>query len=349
MLRVVPIAIGALLLGGCSDTQEDHASRGSEAALVPFDSLFPVSRSITLEVDSANPLASPAQVVFDRGQFLIPDRIQSDVKIYDRSGRRVRVIGGPGDGPGEFRAPSLVTRGGDRLAVLSSGGRLTWFDSSGVLISTETFAGHLPSSMAWDEDSQSLLVAARGGGEQFADGSIYVVTSTGKIRESHFERPQDARPYEFDMARGHLALLDHTVGAIHESDNELFLLDLANRTTRRVRLPLPGYRTPDWPEQPFSQTAEHTTWMHDQTWLHGIWALSGEHFLIGMRHPRSADGLLRTSYSIVSGSGEVLRSSPPDGRVVVTTRDSLAYSIEFSDAGVWSLTEHLIKLPRPTP
>lgn len=59
-------------------------------------------------------------VLIDRsGNIFVADRLAHNVRVYDRNGVHLATIGGKGDGPGEFRAPSrLALDESDRLYVV---------------------------------------------------------------------------------------------------------------------------------------------------------------------------------------------------------------------------------------
>lgn len=59
------------------------------------------------------------------------------IKVYDTSGKHVRTFGREGDGPGEFRSPSLLTLLGDTLVVYDwRARRLSCFTLGGTLLRT---------------------------------------------------------------------------------------------------------------------------------------------------------------------------------------------------------------------
>lgn len=84
-----------------------------------------------------------AGVDVDRdGLTYVLERTDREIRVYDREGRRVGTIGGPGQGPGEFERPSLFGVLGDTVWVNDSGlDRLTLFSRGGDLISTHGGTG----------------------------------------------------------------------------------------------------------------------------------------------------------------------------------------------------------------
>ncbi|MEX2527286.1 MAG: hypothetical protein WEA09_06570 [Gemmatimonadota bacterium] len=69
----------------------------------------------------------------DDGSVVVANRSSSELIVVDSSGRRLRTIGGPGSGPGEFRRlVSLIRTDGDTLIAFDADGhRLSWFTADG--------------------------------------------------------------------------------------------------------------------------------------------------------------------------------------------------------------------------
>ncbi len=61
---------------------------------------------------------------------------EKELRLYSPSGNLESVVGGPGDGPGEFRAPfELIRRPGDTLVVTERGSnRRSWFSPEGEFV-----------------------------------------------------------------------------------------------------------------------------------------------------------------------------------------------------------------------
>lgn len=69
------------------------------------------------------------------GRIAVAVQSASQVRFYDASGRHLRSAGGPGDGPGEFRAIMQMRRlAGDTLLVLSRRPGLTWLAPDGAYV-----------------------------------------------------------------------------------------------------------------------------------------------------------------------------------------------------------------------
>ncbi|NKB88167.1 MAG: 6-bladed beta-propeller [Acidobacteria bacterium] len=72
----------------------------------------------TIDGDDAYVFADIRALALDAGQIYVLDRAAAVVRVYGRDGRHRFDVGGPGEGPGEFRAPTAIGLGDDgRLFV----------------------------------------------------------------------------------------------------------------------------------------------------------------------------------------------------------------------------------------
>ncbi len=86
------------------------------------------------------PLAAPVALAVDeeRGRLLLLETQPPELRLHDlRDGRYLGTLGRGGDGPGEYRNPiGLAVGSGGRAAVLSTSGRVTFWDADDVLAGT---------------------------------------------------------------------------------------------------------------------------------------------------------------------------------------------------------------------
>ena len=116
-----PCVLAAVLLAA-SCAPDDRALLGSGDVLVEVD-------RVELEESPDDPIVG-VEYVGERpdGGYIIADRHAGRVRLFDSSGRRAEVVGGPGDGPGELEEPAgavelpdgrilVVQRGSPRLTI----------------------------------------------------------------------------------------------------------------------------------------------------------------------------------------------------------------------------------------
>lgn len=146
-----------VLLGACGDGSERIPSPAqfvdsAGVAIVTNPSGAAIYATVAPEpVLSIGAIDGPAEVLFGRivsvavdgaGNLIVADGQMGEIRIFDASGGHLRTIGGPGEGPGEFRglAGAWPTEGAV-VAVDSRLRRITRFGPEGELLATATFQG----------------------------------------------------------------------------------------------------------------------------------------------------------------------------------------------------------------
>lgn len=145
-------------LAACGDNAEStpvHAQFTDSAGVAivtnpPGDGVY---ATIAPEpVLSIGAIVGPAEVLFGRiasvaidaaGNLIVADGQMSEIRIFDASGAHLQTIGGPGEGPGEFRALAGAWQAADGaiVAVDQRLDRITRFGRDGELLATATFQG----------------------------------------------------------------------------------------------------------------------------------------------------------------------------------------------------------------
>lgn len=147
-----------VLLAACGDGSERIPSPAqftdsAGVAIVTNPSGDAVYATIAPEpVLSIGAIDGPPEVLFGRiasvavdgaGNLIIADGQMAEIRIFDASGVHLQTIGGPGEGPGEFRAlaGAWPTVGGAVIAADQRLDRITRFGPDGELVGTATFQG----------------------------------------------------------------------------------------------------------------------------------------------------------------------------------------------------------------
>ncbi|MCY3705570.1 MAG: 6-bladed beta-propeller [Gammaproteobacteria bacterium] len=145
-----------LLLGACGDggARIPSAAQFVDSAGVAIVTNPPgeaVFATIAAEpVLSIGAIDGPDEVLFGRiasvavdgaGNLIVADGQMGEVRIFDASGVHLQTIGGPGEGPGEFRALAGAWRAADGGIVTADSRlrRITRFGPDGELLATATF------------------------------------------------------------------------------------------------------------------------------------------------------------------------------------------------------------------
>jgi len=97
------------------------------------------------------PLAAPVEIAVDaeRRRLLVLESQPPGLRVYDlATGRFIRTLGGPGDGPGEYRYPiSLAVNREGVAAVLSMAGRVTFWGTDHALLGSVRTGPGLPTDI----------------------------------------------------------------------------------------------------------------------------------------------------------------------------------------------------------
>ncbi len=100
-------------------------------------------------------LRRPAALIYDdsAGALFVVDAAGHDIKVLDRSGRLLRLIGRRGAAPGEFNFPCGIAAAGDLLWVADAGNhRIQGLKRSGEPVAQFGRAGDAPGDLALPKD-----------------------------------------------------------------------------------------------------------------------------------------------------------------------------------------------------
>lgn len=128
------VVVGLAVVAGCGE----GASRdGFDAEALPVLTLTEELRIGSVDDPDLGFSRIGGVTVDEDGNVYVLERQDREVRVFDPAGRLLRVIGGEGEGPGEFRDPLLLGFRGDSLWV--NDGRLrriTMFNREGEVLST---------------------------------------------------------------------------------------------------------------------------------------------------------------------------------------------------------------------
>lgn len=138
----------------CEPHPADIAERDFADAFAPLE---PLEFRTT---DPSPVLSVRALSVSPSGHLLLTDSRSFDLKVADRQGRIIQVIGGQGEGPGEFTAlMDAVFLSDDRILALDAGRVLvTLFDATGEVLSTFPLEDQLDPRTVVAVDESSFLI-----------------------------------------------------------------------------------------------------------------------------------------------------------------------------------------------
>lgn len=214
-------------LSGC-----DSARTIPEASATPVEITF--STAIPLDDGAARVLGRPSILsTGSRGEIVIGDRSDKDIKIYSPSGGRLRTVGSAGQGPGEFLSVMGAQAFGDSLAAYDFLlRRLTVFSSDGEAVRALTLD---PPAFAMRVLDDSLFLLIRHAGQ--SGNLLRVIRRDGSVVADFF----DARHTFRERALRHLTAVFAdgadgriTVGVFGK--DSLFAFDYRGRPVARGRI-----------------------------------------------------------------------------------------------------------------
>lgn len=225
-----------------------------EQTPVPVADLFrTLNKEVRFEENDSVINVAPAVDLVGTEFFIVADAQEAQVRLYERSGRLVRVFGQRGNGPGELQVPvSAVVQGATpRVTVLDLSRGIQHFD----FLSSES-RGQIPSPFripyrAVPMGDDQLLVFGRLSPVMVPDLSLEAEYSllhrfdpaTGELLQSWFELPEDdgyGDVLAMSFGGGDFSVREDTVAAVFALSDSLFIATLAGEVVPSFRLPIPS-------------------------------------------------------------------------------------------------------------
>lgn len=277
-----------------------------------FNATFEVIRELELEESDEAMTVQPMVNLGGDGTFLLAEPLEGQVNLYGHDGRLRRVVGGRGEGPGEFRFP-LSARpaldGGIVVADLQLA-RLTFFPGSGG--DPEV----VPSPIATVQAAQDL-----GDGRYLLTG---LLTPEGRPRLLHIWNrgtgnidrsflpmgvPEASLGYAMSFQGASATLEGDTIWAVWALSDTLYKFN--RQGDRLSRIPLPMAR----PMGSLPRAGEETTdpqadvaAMDQFTQLFGVYVLDDGNLLIQSMQPRGMEAVW--DILIIDREGQAVLRAP---------------------------------------
>ena len=181
--------------------------------------------------------------------LVIVDYQSVNARVFDEAGRYRFSIGGPGDGPGEFRSPeSAVADGWGRLAIRDSDRVLT-FDRGGEFLESFLSPVYRGGALKMVTNDGGFLISGQlvdGDLKAVGRGIVHVFDQQGNVIRSLGRLPEpDARLEGVFMSAEAGVSAEGVVGWGVKSRPELHLSTDWGRTVETVEIG--GLALPDWP------------------------------------------------------------------------------------------------------
>ncbi|MFQ5536956.1 MAG: 6-bladed beta-propeller [Gemmatimonadota bacterium] len=319
----------SIVIVGCAPDRPAAVLAGPEVTTT-FEEAFQPVENLRLRASSSNPVGSAMAFTAWGDQYALADGIQSDVKVFGRDGRLVRVIGRPGDGPGEFRSPvSVAALPSGELAVLDARMRLSVFDTLGALLSSKVLPGRRPQQIQVCEcvpEGGGLLVSALVPDATGTRYGAYAVSGDGELVLRFHMLPEpraiDAVRNNFIDVRAvvvgpYIVSLDQTEGCVLRTRYD-------TGESHWIPIGAEWYTAPTWPQE-YMGLQELTDWANRQMWGRTLLALGKGEVLVGYGVFDSQSGSPERRYAIIdpeTGRRTVVSDLAP-ARFVAAKGDTL--------------------------
>jgi hypothetical protein len=337
------------------------ASASAPAAIPPvqrlsFDSMFVEATTTTLAADSAALLrrVNTGRVL---GQAVVlSDPEAGDVKIFDlSSGALRRVVGAPGDGPGEFRhIAAIASAGSEQFAVLDQKRRMVSFrDTAGRLIrETSLRGGSFQSLVVFPVERRMVVSAAIWESGPAKGFDLHEYDLDGRRLASFAPTHPKRSRWEDAFAARFIAAAAGTLVDGGVNANRLRVIDRKAGGTREMEVAPGWYQQLVWPaddalRRGYSQqtTSEiGTAWMHRQRMMNGVYAL-GKGLMLVRFQAFAPDGERFFYYAAMDSSGRTLFVSTPTRAMVVDTHADTVYWVD-GKKGAYRVSRGVLHVPR---
>lgn len=254
--------------GDPTNSKHDSASVGGsvDARPVAFADAFALVDTIALEEPDSAVVARLSGIdVGPNGDIAIADASEANVKVYERDGRLLRVLGRKGGGPGEFSEPRYPRfRRDGSLLVAEGDGRVSVFASSGDFVRSYRLDRTVFISSFDVLPGGDLLTASVGkpGGTLFRYDSLghavqaYLPFATLPIDE------QPTEPLWQTVAQYRAAARAETAFVFLTISDSVWRVDLRSGKTSASQIRFPGYARPTLPEMgAYRRSADRFAWI----------------------------------------------------------------------------------------
>lgn len=344
----VCLMIGSMGLWACGGDDGVVAPKAYRiVAEAGFDETFSMLSEVRLAFHADDPLGYIGDLLITDEGLVLADQVQSNIKVFSRSGILEKTLGRPGDGPGELRGPTV-------LAEHPGGGFV-------VADSRARAKVYLPGTSALEPFGQ-LPTTRMVGLEWVGSGSVFLVSGLYDDGENRFgavlwsadggsETPFHSLPRHFDeMYRGNFLQvravpMGDRYASLDHAGNRLRLTEPTDSKTSEWLVTTAGYAPPNWPSGQLEDRSALTDWARTQWWGSALIPV-GRRLVIGfVRGSYSRSSRREYSYAVANPASrtQVVVKEHSNLRFMAVRGDTL-FAIRIGDEygeEVW-VSSHLL-------
>ena len=117
-----------------------------------------------------------------RGRFLVSELRENEFSVFDVSGRFIRTVGRPGEGPGEYRLGiTQIVVGPQLIHVFENHRGRTLLDDDWNVVQTHRFPGQVHPGHAYATDSEDIVMMANMPTPEGAGNSFHLLNRSGEM------------------------------------------------------------------------------------------------------------------------------------------------------------------------
>lgn len=269
---------------GCSGEETGTAATEERITVVggqPFESLFTVVDTLTLEEPRGIVTVLPRVTVDRDGGFLLADEQEHQVRVYSPQGRLRQTYGAGTPRPDSIRLPQRAIRlPNGHLLVVNIVGPVTIIPADSALPSR-----FLPLSLRTARNAVSInsrTVVLAGSDSNPVSATLFRLDlEAGRLGDHFFPPPEHLdRWVTTTFSSVLVAGRGSRVAAVHMLSDTLTILDESGRTTARIAIPIDPFRVPGGPLPNLESSAAQHAWITRFTMITDLFWVADDQFVV---------------------------------------------------------------------
>lgn len=237
-----------IMLNGCGGTDtKKHVLRKGQASVDEISLIEKDSVQLHAADETKIPVAI-YQFQATQNHYLSLEIMTQHANVFARSGRFIQSIGGPGQGPGEFRMPGGFAQIGNRYHISSANSEYIVYNLDGNFMAeiNDLLPGGIPNKIIQAPEDTALVTHYSRYSE---DATISHITKDGQLL-GKFSPPDEDFKVFWDMVHpmGNIIAEESRILQSFIHRYEILIFDYQGNLLEKVSLASPIYRVPDYKE-----------------------------------------------------------------------------------------------------